>query len=182
MLESSSYQNPHGSGLGLSICKSLGYRLNIKLDFNSEYGKGSNFFVYVPLEMSDQVSKTLDNLTTNNDHLCEKISNFGFKKKNKNLKIYQNPNKNTISEEYCRTYTLKIPKIGIESEEIKENKNFKSQRNKSVKLHSSKELPRLKYTLSNSSITKDLVIFYLFVYWFYFYSKIINLAPSKWRV
>jgi anti-sigma regulatory factor (Ser/Thr protein kinase) len=40
--------NKFGTGLGLSISKSIVERLEIKLDYDSEYMKGSKFYILVP--------------------------------------------------------------------------------------------------------------------------------------
>jgi len=164
MLESSSHQNPLGSGLGLSICKSLAYKLNIKLDFDSEYGKGSDFFVYVPLNKSVQVSEAIDDLTSK-DNLCLKNSEVGFKNTNSH---YQN--ENSISNDYSKTFIIvndKNLQSELENEERKEiNKclYFNSKIKKPGKLqHSSKELRRLKYSLSDSNIINDVVYIYFFI-------------------
>jgi len=62
MLETGSNYNKQGSGLGLSICKSLGSKLNIKLNFESVYGEGSKFYVYLPYEKNSyKIEKTVDN-------------------------------------------------------------------------------------------------------------------------
>lgn len=49
MLEPSKNEdNKFGSGLGLSICKNIAEKLNLILDFKSDYGKGSKFLIYIP--------------------------------------------------------------------------------------------------------------------------------------
>jgi len=161
MLEPGSYQNPQGSGLGLSICKSLAYKLNIKLDFHSEYGKGSKFFVYIPLDMSVRVIKAIDELTTK-DNLCSKISDIGYKKKNKNLNLSQTQIKRSISSKYCKTFSkslLKKSKSEIENEEKQENKHIQSHREKSEKLPSFKN-PRRMTSAWEPHIERSLVFIY----------------------
>lgn len=49
MLEPSKSDNKFGSGLGLSICKNIAEKMNLILDFKTTYGKGSKFFIYVPI-------------------------------------------------------------------------------------------------------------------------------------
>lgn len=41
-----------GSGIGLSLLKSLAYTMGIKIKVSSDYGKGSNFTLWIPKKMS----------------------------------------------------------------------------------------------------------------------------------
>lgn len=105
MLDSGSYQNPQGSGLGLSICKSLAYKLNIKLDFKSEYGKGSKFYIYIPIEIENIPRKKLisRNYISLENKNIEKLRKILIQKTNS---IY---NKN--SKEYF--LSMKNKKLGM---------------------------------------------------------------------
>jgi len=53
--------NKFGTGLGLSISKSIVERLEIKLDYDSEYMKGSKFYILVPCrcKVTKDFSKSL---------------------------------------------------------------------------------------------------------------------------
>lgn len=42
-----------GSGIGLSLLKSLAYTMNIKIKVESEYGKGSSFILWIPKKMTN---------------------------------------------------------------------------------------------------------------------------------
>jgi signal transduction histidine kinase len=41
--------NPHGIGLGLTICNKILGSLGSKLEFKSEFGKGTEFFFFIKL-------------------------------------------------------------------------------------------------------------------------------------
>jgi len=58
MLENGLNQNKQGSGLGLSICKNLAFKLNFKFNFESNYEEGSKFILDIPYEDSREL---LDN-------------------------------------------------------------------------------------------------------------------------
>jgi len=49
MLEDGNNMNKHGSGLGLSICKTLTNLLEVDLKFNSTYGVGTEFDLIIPI-------------------------------------------------------------------------------------------------------------------------------------
>lgn len=50
-------KNNFGTGLGLSICKSIAERLNLKLNFKSEYMKGSKFYILIPCRKKEKCNK-----------------------------------------------------------------------------------------------------------------------------
>lgn len=66
MLKNGQDQNKQGSGLGLSICKSLAANLNIKLNFESVYGQGTKFFVIVPAVDNDKKPFQINHKNSNN--------------------------------------------------------------------------------------------------------------------
>jgi len=53
--------NHFGSGLGLSICKSISYRLGLKLNFNSEHMKGSKFYILIPCRKKEILNNKINN-------------------------------------------------------------------------------------------------------------------------
>lgn len=58
--------NSQGSGLGLSICKSLAFKMDLRLNFKSKYGAGTKFYIKVPIwkeinRSSIDLLKSLDN-------------------------------------------------------------------------------------------------------------------------
>jgi len=59
--------NSQGSGLGLSICKSLAYKMKLKLNFKSEYGSGSKFFIQIPVNNDSHLHKSSNNLNKSLD-------------------------------------------------------------------------------------------------------------------
>ena len=54
MLNNGISHNNQGSGLGLSICKSLAIKMNLKLMFESVYGEGTNFIISLPVKKFEQ--------------------------------------------------------------------------------------------------------------------------------
>jgi len=54
--------NSLGSGLGLSICKILAHKMNLRLNFESKYGLGSKFYINIPIK--NDLNKTSINLLT----------------------------------------------------------------------------------------------------------------------
>lgn len=63
MLRDGKSLNSQGSGLGLSICKSLAKKMDIKLNFESKYGKGTKFFIYIPI--SSDFNRSSKNILAN---------------------------------------------------------------------------------------------------------------------
>ncbi len=59
MLEDRDNLNSQGSGLGLSICKSLADLLDLKLEFKSIYGKGTELFIDIPIFQIDEIQEIL---------------------------------------------------------------------------------------------------------------------------
>jgi signal transduction histidine kinase len=59
MLEDKENLNKQGSGLGLSICKSLSDLLDLKLEFKSEYGKGTEISIDIPILQIDEIEDEL---------------------------------------------------------------------------------------------------------------------------
>lgn len=53
--------NKLGSGLGLSICKNIAMRLNLKLNVKSEYRKGSKFSMMIPVDLEEDFLNELEN-------------------------------------------------------------------------------------------------------------------------
>jgi len=104
MLENGLNQNAQGSGLGLSICKNLAFKLNFKLNFESNYGKGSKFFVHLPIEGSGEL---LDNDT--------------IKSLNMNINLFKYELKDSIGEFFdikkARTF-IKNKSKGKSSEKL----------------------------------------------------------------
>lgn len=43
-----------GSGIGLSLLQSLAYTMGVKIKVDSEYGKGSSFYLWIPKKMSNK--------------------------------------------------------------------------------------------------------------------------------
>jgi len=92
MLGDGAKQNSQGSGLGLSICKKLAGELNMKLNFESVYGNGSKFFVYVPLNNSNEMNNNIENqislIKDKNKSAKKERPNFiNFLKDNMDLKV-----------------------------------------------------------------------------------------------
>lgn len=59
--ESKTVKNNFGTGLGLSICKSLIEKLGLKLEFKSEYLKGSKFSILIPSKNKINSDITISN-------------------------------------------------------------------------------------------------------------------------
>jgi signal transduction histidine kinase len=59
MLEDRDNLNRQGSGLGLSICKSLADLLDLKLEFKSIYGKGTEIIIDIPILQIDEIQELL---------------------------------------------------------------------------------------------------------------------------
>jgi CheY-like chemotaxis protein len=53
--------NSKGSGLGLSICKSLSDALGHKVGFSSKLGKGSKFYIRIETKITNENSKDVNN-------------------------------------------------------------------------------------------------------------------------
>jgi len=70
MLGDGSYLNIQGSGLGLSICKSLAYKMNLKLNYESEYGVGTRFFIKIPIKK--ELNKSANNINPKLDLIHNK--------------------------------------------------------------------------------------------------------------
>jgi len=57
MLNNGKSLNSQGSGLGLSICKSLAKKMNINIDFVSIYGEGTEFKITIPVKKHNYQNK-----------------------------------------------------------------------------------------------------------------------------
>ena len=76
MLEDKENLNKQGSGLGLSICKSLADLLDLKLEFKSEYGKGTEISIDIPILQIDDVEEDLFGDFSINEEQIAGISNL----------------------------------------------------------------------------------------------------------
>ena len=75
MLEDTNNLNRQGSGLGLSICKTLSNLLDLKLEFNSIYGSGTETSINFPILEIDEPD--LETLREYNEQIPRK-SNYYF--------------------------------------------------------------------------------------------------------
>lgn len=142
MLQNGQDQNKLGSGLGLSICKSLAMNLKINFNFNSVYGEGTKFIIHIPVEMDEInkkkmsnriISKNINkNMSHNNVILYNKKSykeTFFYEADRHNLrssktktegneeKIQKNVNKiyrNCVNNETSRSYDIKKNHVTVE--------------------------------------------------------------------
>jgi CheY-like chemotaxis protein len=66
--------NRQGCGLGLSICKTLADMLDLKLEFKSEYGKGTEITIDIPILQIDEIEEeSFEDFSIN----VEQIPNIG---------------------------------------------------------------------------------------------------------
>ena len=91
MLNDGKKNNVQGSGLGLSICKTISQKIPMKIGFESTYGEGCTFSISLPLD---------ENNIDNNKYLEEdeninfNRSSFEFNERNNesnDIDIYHNP-------------------------------------------------------------------------------------------
>jgi signal transduction histidine kinase len=83
MINTESEYNKMGSGLGLSICRSLANKLNLRIDVNSTFNQGSCFSVYIPYKDNAEVVFYNSAKRSSRDDSC--IDNFGLAKESGEL-------------------------------------------------------------------------------------------------
>ena len=123
MLEPSKADNKFGSGLGLSICKSIAEKMNIILDFKTNYGKGSKFFIYVPInfekgkndESIDKYDSSIMNEKLENDSVIQSVILNSKCNKNNFNKIDKINNMDNYSNDF---------NIKFKNENHRKNKNM----------------------------------------------------------
>lgn len=71
--ETNKINNCLGSGLGLSICKLLSEKMNVKLNFKSVYTKGSSFYIILPIKSFTKSKKDQDNSLKININLSKSL-------------------------------------------------------------------------------------------------------------
>jgi signal transduction histidine kinase len=114
MLEpSKSDDNKFGSGLGLSICKNIAEKLNLILDFKTKFGKGSKFFIFIPIHTEFSVNDIdeFDSCIMNEGSKYSKsFRDSNYFKDNNNIKSMDNQHKKhlfdlmAISDNYQRKF------------------------------------------------------------------------------
>jgi len=129
-----------GSGLGLAICKNLAEKLNMKIDIDSEYGKGTEISLLIYLEENKNIDNNFPIKTNNTDEIESITKNL----KSMNSPVYktnikcdannsdissinngliQNSNHNDISGIKCRYKQFNISYIDSYFKEM-EMRNF----------------------------------------------------------
>jgi hypothetical protein len=120
--------NCGGSGLGLSICKSLSELLGHKISFNSKYHEGSTFQIF--LKIINKENSNLTNSQLNNIPVIDKIGDFILEpnnisesiENNINLISYETENENRELSVYSNLIT--VNHIYYPEKEISNFKSF----------------------------------------------------------
>jgi signal transduction histidine kinase len=75
-VDSSLSRNHEGSGIGLSLVKSLVELHGGKISVNSDFGKGSEFIIELPVKIVDEQMNTTAKYDTNQDHVHRIMMEF----------------------------------------------------------------------------------------------------------
>ncbi len=103
--------NNQGSGLGLSICKSLAYKMKLRLNFKSKYCDGTKFYITIPIK---------SNLNKSCIDLCGYFNILNKDKELDPIRKYREttkPNSSTFKE-LCLRNQLKIEKVILSNYQI----------------------------------------------------------------
>jgi len=135
-IKETSVLNRFGSGFGLSICKTLADKLDIKLNFKSTYQIGSKFSLLIPYEKIDSGSLNILRPSINiikSNSVEEKSSSNGITtRKNSNnyikFSIINNSNEKTDSSSILNGYNVLSERIF--EKKMTEKPSFKKKSNK----------------------------------------------------
>jgi osomolarity two-component system sensor histidine kinase NIK1 len=83
--------NKLGDGLGLSICKYFAKKLNIKINYKSEYGKGTRFDLIFEKKIKEKTESKISKEYNSDDlHKCSKSLNSKLSEKSSKFKFSSN--------------------------------------------------------------------------------------------
>jgi K+-sensing histidine kinase KdpD len=97
-----------GDGLGLSICKYLGKKLDIKIQYTSEYGKGTRFDLIFYKKFNEKKEKILNMTYNNEDIFINPRSLYGNQKSNEKSSKFKYANSSIHSPSFSSIDYLKF--------------------------------------------------------------------------